>query len=818
MGIFDSYKLTNSTGVRQFAGSIVPELAAAKKDLEERYFANQDFLLKAAEAANTVEVRDVDRETLMQTQQEINQKIDEWSSRGDLENATQDVYNLARKSGVKLKNLAQARKAENDFIAGMEKAGYTPKEQEYFKSKLNANGPLQFGTNGQVLNPIQLPTPAAKVDYTDEIKKKVLDVVKASGYGNLPEGLSAKEVEIASDPGNPNNTMIKWGDHTVAIRPEDLAAAFDQLYASDPRMQASLRQDAEVEAYHKLKGTPDEVLQARLETSQDEVDKRAREIMNTNRLPLREAYEQAYRETEENNLKTSLKNYAKTGAYSTHQKTYSETLTPSGYGSGAQGGRGSTGSDGVTPGLDGSTVYFQQGNTFNFEGERASSLSQALTSTREGLTATSNKLSKLRTEILKPGADKIDLEAQIRAAEKQEKMFKSQLEMFTQGRLKQLNDVSWEKEKTSWDNLEKTLNAKNVEALTKYLRLPADSKKTVPILVGRGYTDKAEKYDKQDIPMDQLLEIVKEMSRLSGTIAIAESDGTGGVWLSNPEKHLHYKIPSLPGRNVHDLENQIRENLNTVKHLTEAADKIPVTSIRTTNMTIPSNQMPAVKQLVQGATLRDAAFSKVLSEDPDYRANIDWDKSSVGAYVPEIDAVTVNLAKQDGTTETVLAEMNSNFYTSVGIMTAKSPDPVDDIPGSVIARGVLPEYHRKLGTSLAPLTTHPLTDKPLVAPLEPGGRDYQIAVKKDSQGTYSVYGVTADGRPGEKDGKIQYVQMLDINQLRNKYDQLVVEYLKTMKPADAQKAAMEQAKKESMVPATGMDLMQTTIFLEQLKK
>ena len=96
MGLYDSYQLTNSTGIKQYAGSVIPDLVNVSQQLQQRYDQSQDNLDHTSQFLDSVHTLDSDRSAWNRVSTGFKDKINKISQRPDLENAVRDTTMLAR--------------------------------------------------------------------------------------------------------------------------------------------------------------------------------------------------------------------------------------------------------------------------------------------------------------------------------------------------------------------------------------------------------------------------------------------------------------------------------------------------------------------------------------------------------------------------------------------------------------------------------------------------------------------------------------------------------------------------------------------------
>lgn len=829
MGLFDSYKQTNSQGVRQFAGSRYPELAAAKKELDERYSKNREFMLSTRESLSTVPVLDQDRDALYQLQEEADTKLNEWSARGDLENATNDVYNLASNVGIKLKGLSNRQKTVNDFEAGMEKAGYDPKIKKMYLDQMKSVGPAEFDKYGRLVNPIVTPNPAKQVNNLEKIKKAVFDAVQPDSRGLLTQnGVDYNTIEFDPpfvDPADGKTKVkIKNSGTLLEIDAAKLQNAMETALAGDPEWRASIKQDAQAEAWDRLSGQPDEVLAKRLELSMDPADLAAKQLVEKG-IPLRDAFKQAYETVEEENIKHNLREYAGVGAYKRVERTTStEPGSQNVRLEAAQREREKADAEARAKSEENNKIneliFNANGPTTNFGADKAELFSKASTETGEILRSAEEKLNSLNAAYTNASpAERANLDLEIAQTKQALEYNKSRKTYLDNARRSQVDALIKERTGRSTDEyLQK--QSQSFADMFKSAGIDPNTKVTVTVIddVARSKlplkgrypylrSDTESKWATQEMSYNDLGKLFTEGIVLQkGKLTTGTEDEQTQV--SGINFKVGNKTYQVGLKKAGAVKSKLEKFASTLETISKEADKVPITSVQTTAVSVPKVKADGLKDLLPSGTFFDASYTTNISEDA--KANVDMSSLSPSYYIPEIDALYVTGKTKDGGSWNGIVKMATNLYEDYGPLSRNSPSGVDDEYGNFVSTGRMPKYYEVLSSFAgAPLTTHPLDPS---RKLEKDGRAIGV-IRGGSTGTFSLAYVDKEGQPEIlPSGSVAYVPWL-------RPEKFYARVAELQRGGLTQTAAVSQATKEIQDkpdPAFNLSLFEVSSALDKL--
>jgi len=258
MGLYDNYRAINS----QTVSSFVPDKSKDIRDFidrgNQRYEATQNYLASTTDALKTVPVREEDQGLYQQVSQEAQQKLAEFASRPDLENITGDVYKYATHVAGKLKDLAGAKKVEQDYMSALQSKDYgldADTQKKLYAMSKDRSTPIQYDQYGRVVGGFSGVAPAKAVDKTEKIRK-YLSIMPQNENKISVKGISSDgQIEYMDSKGN------------KTVLPENIRTTLMAAISSDPELQAWDNQEAMINAHFATKGVSDEAVLAALQSA-----------------------------------------------------------------------------------------------------------------------------------------------------------------------------------------------------------------------------------------------------------------------------------------------------------------------------------------------------------------------------------------------------------------------------------------------------------------------------------------------------------------------------------------------------------------------
>lgn len=291
MGLYDSFKPTNSTAVKQFAGSMVPELRETKKNLEENYLKARDMFMKNEELLATTDIAEGDRPALEQIANEVNEAGNKIVESGRWENALPQLYSMSSKTVQKIKQLQDRKVMRDKYQATLaHKDLNLPQfiQEELLQTSDAANGPAQFDqyNRTQPYKPAKLPV--EHLDNNKMIREAVIATVRSQGV-TVDESKDPIDIKTEGD-----RYKVQIGSQTVEISGESLKAQLENALHNDPRWQESLNQEAWAASSKATKNASEEEALAAIEDPKTMTDQEAARLYSTGSMTAKEALQKAH--------------------------------------------------------------------------------------------------------------------------------------------------------------------------------------------------------------------------------------------------------------------------------------------------------------------------------------------------------------------------------------------------------------------------------------------------------------------------------------------------------------------------------------------
>ena len=702
MGLYDNYKLSNSTGVQQFAGSIVPDLKLAKDQADARYEQSQEGLINLPEVLNQAPINPQDKPVWNQINNEAQEKLASWTKRPDLENATIDIYRYSKQVGNKLKTLADQKKARDTYISEIDKReDIDPLTKQWAKETADADyGQLQFGPDGRPVNQYQGKIPAKQVSKAEKMQKALQFVT-----GNSSAEIQGYDSE---------NGMVtyKIGNEIKTISEAEVMNAYKSSKDLDPEWQASDEQEQAVKLYHATKGITDDVVLNQIEANPSNLEiQRTKELMETRGYPPALAFKEAKKESIKRNMDNAEAAYARTKMSTNTSNTRIESYGPERQTEAeeraearaiASANKGKV----ADPEFD-NWIGKGSDNTIQSWAKTGQALTDKLSKFDEvnnSLTSQIEKSKKIAANTSNPLESRLRAEADIDKYTKALASNQYRKSVIQVGQNQMLEKAAQAEFGKSWkdiSNLSTSQLNKSVEAVWGPTIKLQDGTTIKSSDIGQLFLDRkiSSGYDSK--------------GRITTLI-----DGKP-VELSATKRDLHGILLSTK-TDAHKVRNK--------------ASQMSTEGIALTTTQVPikdEKDIKAMKQVAKSLPLYDASGSELLNLDD---KDIDWSKTEVGSYIPE--TKMVNLQLSDGTN--VLADMgNFSFNKKVGSTLAISSDPYTQEMGRAIMSDNFQSYQQAFNQASGMITTVPGPDgNPSSIPISIKGKNYGMI--RNNDGSVSI--------------------------------------------------------------------------------
>jgi hypothetical protein len=728
MSLYDSYKPTNSVQVKEFAGSIVADLAEAKKQLNTQYLAGLEYEKEAkntlSESANLINPEDAGRWN--QINQDAEAQIQKITEGGRYENAVPALYQLSNQTAQRLKPLIGQKKLAEEFKTKLsDKAlNLTGTMQEmYLDVAKDENKGTQLDASGRVLNPWQVSKQPVKNMDNVEIVQKMLQ-----GIGMNGDSRSESIDKLGEDYKITNSSGVE------VLTKEQLENRLRAGMSIDPNLKQSVRQQAEARAFENAPGLTDASAVSFLEENTP-TTAAAKELMSEDpNLTPKRALLKAMANEQEEILTSNLIEYAKTGA---HQKTSSSR----------------------TMELSTQTLWNRQ--------DALAASKKSETDTKEAYTIVGTVLSGGVDTWAKTGGELFNkketlnkslsaLNSQLKDAEKNLNNPNLDVRIEAQAEVNRLrNQVdAIETSRKSLANAEKMLITRAIAELYpgKEAEVLADERNAVWKLfnsVGKGGKINAVTEDGKgvSVPTSELFRaavdkksysIVQQGLAGSAMISMIEI----GKFDSKGNKVGSYTVSGLDGTNLLDALTGGKSTMYT-KGLERAK------TMATTGLGVQGTGIPITEAKDKEAFTSLAPFSAVYDASNSFVENteeIDWSKSTNVTYIPELNRVGVTVQDLEGKSKQVLVDASTmNLGEKVGSSLAKNSDLILRSYGSALKNNSIPTYMESLNQTGTIVSTVPGTDTkkgandglPIYGMTDKGVR-VRCMYKRTKDGSYSM--------------------------------------------------------------------------------
>lgn len=198
--LYDSYRLSNSTAIPMFEGSGRPEAVQVGQYLQGQYdTARTGADIISTNASNIPAMPGSDTQLATDLRNEVNARIDQYSSAKDWENHVEDVQNLGRHYMARATELAAPVKAYQDWQTNMledKTRNYNSTQKEILKARYlynyNTRGALRKEASGRYSGSFAGMEIGKNLDPTEKVDKWLKDRVVQEGGSEIsrdPDGM-----------------------------------------------------------------------------------------------------------------------------------------------------------------------------------------------------------------------------------------------------------------------------------------------------------------------------------------------------------------------------------------------------------------------------------------------------------------------------------------------------------------------------------------------------------------------------------------------------------------------------------------------------
>lgn len=300
-GLYDSYRLSNSSVVPLFTGTTAPEALQVGQYLQGQYDMARSGADDVSAASDNILSTDNPNDIALKNEvrNKIATDINNYASQRDWENRVEDVRKLGRYYASRSAELAAPVKAMQDYQKQLEddKIGLTPfqKQVMMMRSK-EAYGGLKKDNMGRFTGAFRGIDPAKNMDLT----KWGDDVLK-----DTKEFKNADKIEYSDGQGY----LVTRGNKTTIISEQRVQQILGSALQLDTNVQAFLNMEGDnagfIASKTPLANIPDKTVSGVPST----LKLQAEQLSTQLGIPAQQAYGMLVREAHINGLKNNLSNY-----------------------------------------------------------------------------------------------------------------------------------------------------------------------------------------------------------------------------------------------------------------------------------------------------------------------------------------------------------------------------------------------------------------------------------------------------------------------------------------------------------------------------
>lgn len=244
MGLYDNYRISNSTAIPQFVGSAGEDFIKVgqyKQGLYDQNVSISNTIGSQADEINSTLPQD--QAAVDELRKDTQSKIQEIGKRGDWENSGQEVQQLGQHFANRSREIMAPQQQFADYRKGLEEKelNLTPEQKQglvgmslqgYQGLKKNARGQYVGSFNGQAA--------AKNIDVNKKVDEWVKDAAIAK-YGSEVETMS-------SDDGG--MWIMKNGEKLEKLLPDRIKEIVRNASSNDQEYQAYKNQEGRLAGYH----------------------------------------------------------------------------------------------------------------------------------------------------------------------------------------------------------------------------------------------------------------------------------------------------------------------------------------------------------------------------------------------------------------------------------------------------------------------------------------------------------------------------------------------------------------------------------------
>jgi hypothetical protein len=296
-GLYDNWKLSNSTAIPQYEGSAGDEFIKVGQYKQGLYDANMNSGIDLGGQANEVSsVFQQDQPLVEELRKETQGKLNDLTQRGDWENFQPEIRQLGQHFANRSREIMAPQLALQEYKKSLDEKelNLTPEQKQglYAMSVAGYQG-LKKNARGQYTGTFNGVTAAKNIDVNKKADEWLKDAVSHK-YGTEAETLS-------SDDGG--MWIIKNGQKVDYMKKEDIAGIFAHAAANDQEYQAYKNMMGDLHGF-KARGIYD------YNSVEGPIKDAALAYSNKTGIPFSKVYEHMVRESTKNDIDNNALAYA----------------------------------------------------------------------------------------------------------------------------------------------------------------------------------------------------------------------------------------------------------------------------------------------------------------------------------------------------------------------------------------------------------------------------------------------------------------------------------------------------------------------------
>lgn len=248
MGLYDSYKLYNSTAIPQFAGSVIPEIGYAKQDLDQKYDVAKSYADTTESMLGNTPYFQNSAKEFQAVSNGLNTELDAIGKRKDYEHMIPATHDLVTKAAMQLKPFADEHQRFQEAVKKLDDKDLNLDENtkqllirksvqdDADARKAGVGGMYQDPITGQWKGGFQSIHAAKNVDIPKWVDERLKDAATQKyGSENVNFGNGAY--------------MVKRGSKWESLGDKEIQSILGTAYSLSPDVQAHVEQQATLQGW-----------------------------------------------------------------------------------------------------------------------------------------------------------------------------------------------------------------------------------------------------------------------------------------------------------------------------------------------------------------------------------------------------------------------------------------------------------------------------------------------------------------------------------------------------------------------------------------